>query len=109
VRIHVVRSRVREIRFLKRYGRHSSGSTISASRLRKLAAIPLTVEEAFAQVKECIAKDHPLLWVVFDEELGAPLHWTCGELETDGWWGASIRNLDVDTPPKPSLQRPGEP
>ena len=45
---------------------------------------------------------------VASEEFGVPLYWTCGELETDGWWGAEIRELEVGTPPSKHMRRAGE-
>jgi len=106
VRVFVAKSKVKEIRTLSGYGDHSVGPKISVKKLRKIVLYPLTVEEAFQWVKECIVENTPLLWVDFDEHYGVPLSWTCGEIETDGWGGVSLSNLEIGMPPNNSLQRP---
>jgi hypothetical protein len=109
VRVYVKRSKVTDIRFLHSFDGHKSGSRISVGGMRKLAPFPLTVEDAFDALRSCIAEYDSLLSVDFHEELGVPLYWTCGELETDGWWGAEIKELEVGTPPNKHMQRAGEP
>jgi hypothetical protein len=107
VRVTVVNSRVKEIRFITRFGKHRAGTRISAADLKMLAPLPLTIEEAFLEVKECIASRSPLESVDFHKELGAPLYWTCGEIAEDGWWGAELNDLETGTPPNKYMQRAG--
>lgn len=109
VRVYVPRSRVKTIRFLGGYGTYSVGSVISASRLQRLAPFPLSIDEAFERIKGCILANAPLLFADFDPASGVPLSWACGELETDGWWGVSLRNLELGTPPGTRVQRSGSP